>query len=232
MPSDEEAGYRAGYHLPGADDSNWSVHETPNRSWGSIRSRLVWSRTQLFLPGEYEGQSLTLVLGGFGLYDYRHLRVFVNGCCFGERHTMRFWESPGRFLLAPGSDAYRALRWGQLNHLALQAGGIVDRTARLDALDPHGGRSLPAPDVMGSPFEQYLVVGAQELRTPPFTVTDIRRPPDAALVVELRAAGLTAKVVYRPDACGTRLRKQLYVTNKGATPTGRGGGAGYHVTGR
>ena len=51
VPSDEEAGYRAGYHLPGADDSNWSVHETPNRSWGSIRSRLVWSRTQLFLPG-------------------------------------------------------------------------------------------------------------------------------------------------------------------------------------
>ncbi len=190
------------------------MHEAPNRTWWTARSRLVWARTQVYLPPECEGRPLTLVLGGFGLYDYRHLRVFLNGGYLSERRTTRFWERPGRFPIEPGTDAYRALRWGQLNHLALQAGGIVDRTARLDALDPLGGRHFPGPEVLGSPFEQYLVAG-EEARTPRFTVTGVRQPPDAALAVDLKAEGLTATVTYRLYAGGAVLYKRTELKNTG-----------------
>jgi hypothetical protein len=216
MPSDDEAGFLAGRHLPGTDDSAWTVHEAPNRTWWNARGRLVWARTQLVLPREFEGRLLTLVLGGFGLHDYRHLRVFLNGVYIGERHTSRFWEQPGRFPMAPGTDAYRALRWGAINHIAIQAGGIVDRTARLDAVDPLGGRHFPGPEVIGSPFEQYLVVG-EEVRTPRFTVTEVRQPHDAALAVDLRADGLAATVIYRLHAGGGLLHKHTELTNTGAS---------------
>ncbi|HEY3377207.1 MAG TPA: hypothetical protein VGL77_06885, partial [Armatimonadota bacterium] len=85
---DEEDGYRAGYHRP--DYPDISEQQLDHQRWQSSPGlyhltvsgeafHWQWARSRVFLPESLQGKPLTLTLGGFGVGDFRHTRVFMNG---------------------------------------------------------------------------------------------------------------------------------------------------------
>ena len=218
--TDDEAGCRAGHARPEFDDHAWACFEQPLNAGARLAGRVLWARTQVVLPREVQGQPVALLLGGCGLFDFRQMRVFVNGTLIGTRTTRAFWTPPGVFTLAPGDAAYGAWQWGAANVIALQLADQVTRTARLDALDPLGSRHFPGPDILASPFDQCVAFGVPERRVA-FRFSSVRPAADGAgVVVELAAADapLRAELTYRTDAAGAILHRDVALTNTGAAP--------------
>lgn len=209
---DRERGYRAGYFRPEFDDAKWSGMLSPSLFWQHQDDRYYWVRTHLFLPADCAGKPLTLVLGGFGLFDFRYLRVFVNGHALGVRHARKRWNEPGRFAL----DA-RRLRFGQDNVIALQLAGYITRPPRLDELDPGRARKLPMRICWPAQFEQYLVVGQPSVTTAwRVRRTRVEREGRTGRVrfdLADSQRGLKAVVTYRWNATEPCLRKSVALTN-------------------
>jgi len=213
---DAEAGYRGGAAAAGHDDSAWSCQETPCDAGPLEAGRCLWARTSVFLPQEAGGRPLALILGGIELYDFRFMRVFLNGRFVGTRQVGRRWNEPGHFDLSPGTAAAAHVRPGQPNVVALQLAGQIIRTARLDARDPLGARRFPVQTIWGPPFMQHFVVG-HDVETPALAVCGVREDGDGSLChVDLCSPddGLAATVTYQLDPREPVIRKQVTITNR------------------
>ncbi|MFA6133188.1 MAG: hypothetical protein WC869_04120 [Phycisphaerae bacterium] len=219
VPTDDEEGFNAGQHHTDYDDALWKNFHDVAHGASKWPGCCLWARTEVSLPRQDEGKDVTLVLGGYGLYDFDQMRVFVNGHLIGQRTRDRFWSPPMNLRLRADDPAYRYLQWGQPNLLALQVGGQVTRTARLDALDPHCSRHFPGPEVLAAPFDQCLVLG-EPVKTVRFSVTEVRRVPDEAVVFKLTGdcAPISATVTYRLNPSGAVLQKFTEVHNQGTIP--------------
>ena len=214
---DRERGIRLGFFRPEFDDSKWDGMLSPSLFGYPQHPFYCWARTHLFLPAECEGGDLTLVLGGFGLFDFQFLRVFINGHEMGVRRTRKRWNEPGHFPLGPGRRAARHLRFGQDNVIALQLSGCVSRTKRLDDLDPQRARRFPMRSCWPAQFEQYLTMG----KPPETTSWSVERKSVerqggvGRMRFELadRSRGLTARVTYTWNAREPCVRKSVEITN-------------------
>ena len=136
---DDEGGYKQGCAAYDFDDSGW-YGRTPPMSYGTPESPdlsdYYWARTRVFLPKDIKDKDLSIVLGGFGLFEYRYMRVFVNGHEVGTRRYSTRWTQPGMFDLGPKSKVHQFLRFGQDNVIALQLAGYKCRTAKLERARP------------------------------------------------------------------------------------------------
>ncbi|NQU11513.1 hypothetical protein HQ590_12025, partial [bacterium] len=217
-----DRGYREGFQRAEFDDSKWPGDLNPPLFWVTTSSQYYWVRTHVFLPPDCRSQSLSLVLGNLGLFDFRFLRVFINGHRAGTRRVRGRWHEPGIFDLGPGSENHRLLRFGQDNVIALQLAVPIRRTARLDALDPHAARMLSFVAHYSPAFEQYLVVG-RPLHRLSWRVQRCRvarEGPTGEVVFELaeRHRRLTARVSYRWAATTPTLHKWVTLTNAARAP--------------
>src|SRR5207249_1075265 len=134
-PPDEETGFRAGFARPEFDDASWTPVMAPNGDF-AVRGGFAWVRRRIHLDDADRGKSVFFTMGGWGLFDFEYLRIFVNGRPIGARDRTRRREGPLTVALGPGSDAYRLLHFGGDNVIALQLSRYQNRLARLDAVDP------------------------------------------------------------------------------------------------
>ncbi|MCC6442588.1 MAG: hypothetical protein IT210_03910 [Armatimonadetes bacterium] len=221
---DRDEGFLRGFAAPAFNDSSWQGKPTPVSSGFervALRRDYVWARTHLFLPPDTEGKPLTLVLGGVGLYDFRYMRVFVNGQEAGVRETDRRWNEPGAFDIGPESAVYPGLRFGQDNIIALQLSGLVTRTRRLDELDPQQNRSITARYYWPGQFEQYLVAGCPHVSSRFHIVNaeTIREGESGEWAALLKSdhPPLSARVAYRWKAGEPLLRRFTEIQNGGSS---------------
>ncbi len=219
---DEEHGYGVKAYLPEHDDTSWSGQTTvllPSQKESGLFDEYRWARTHVFLPRDAEGKAVTLVLGGFGLFDYRYMRVFVNGQEIAVRRTQGRWPEPGQFVLTPKSAGYRCLRFGRENIVALQLSGYVARTKELDAVDPMKLHSLENSFCWPPQFEQYVLIGKHTI-TPSMKVVKVETISQGAAGecrVHLSSAqpALRATVIYRWKIAEPVLHKFVSIVNKG-----------------
>jgi hypothetical protein len=220
---DEEGGYKLGCPRYDYNDSDW-FGRTPPASTGTPESAdlsdYYWARTRVLLPADAKDKELSLVLGGFGLFEYRYMRVFINGYEVGTRRFNTRWTEPGTFDLGPKSKVHQFLRFGKDNVIALQLAGYKCRTAKLDELDPQHQRDLSARYYWPGQFEQYLVVGKPTV-TPKLRVTDVELGSGGdACEVKFQLASadpqITATATYRWNAAEPVLRKFTEVRNDSA----------------
>ncbi len=222
--ADLDPGFRAGYHRPEYPDIEEGWRCSPNM--GMLLDMVLeepaywlWARSRFVLPEELRGEPVTLVLGGFGLGDARHTRFFLNGEMIGERRFSGLAAEPWRCRIEPDSPAYRALRWGQVNVLALQLGDLVTRTPHLEEFDPEHTYTLSFQTVLAPDFFQHLEIGAEPAQSLTFRVTGSENT-EAGLRVALaaREAGLTAEILYQLSDDGRSLRKKTTLRNAGSVP--------------
>lgn len=174
------------------------------------------------IPAEARDKPLSLTLGGFGLYDYRHMQAFLNGQAVGVRDAPQRWREPLVIDLGPDAPARPHVRFGEPNEVRVELGERVTRSPRLEELDPNGSRGLPDPIQWPALFEKYLTVG-----NPWETPTWSAAPPQVArtgdtcqAVFTLAAKGVpfTATVTYQWDDIHPVLRKSVSIRNQGDTP--------------
>lgn len=213
-----DEGYLKGFGSMWFDDADWPGRVAPLNAEVPLFRDYYWARTRVFLPPDAQGKELALVLGGVGLYDYRFMRVFVNGQEVGVREPHGRWHEPGVFDLGPASAVYAHLRFGQDNAIALQLSGPITRTARLDEVDPQRARPLASGYWPGQ-FEQYLVVG-KPLRTPKLRVTGVETKGEGEageLLVTLRGDEISVRVTYRWNGVEPVLHKSAEIQNAGSS---------------
>ncbi len=220
---DEDSGFLSGFYAPEYDDSAWRVNDTFIDEGVSAAGRCVWARTNLFVPNSAAGLPLSLVLGGYGLGDYRYMRVFLNGYVVGTRRTSGRWNTPGVFDIGPESQIGPHVRIGQINVIAVQLRDQFVRPRELDEIDPFHNWHLPAPSILATPFERYVVAGTA-LTTPRLLVETVDvengNPGGSVVTVSLRADDqtLSACVRYRANADDPVLRRETSYTNTGPEP--------------
>lgn len=200
-------------HALDYDDSSWNGNVNPAMFWHSGESRSYWTRTHVFLPADCESMPLKLVLGGLGAYDFRFMRVFVNGRALGSRRVRGFWHEPGEFDL---DEIRERLRFGLDNVIALQLAEPMRRTPWLDKCDPGQSRTLSWLFSYPGHFEQYIVVG-RAISTPKLTLQRVRILREGHVACELRSDNppLDVTVSYRWHADEPTLHKSITVTNEG-----------------
>ena len=223
-----ESGFKAGYHR--FDYPDIHEHLADAARWPAATGLFflvadttywAWARTRVFLPESAAGEPLTFRLGGFGIGDFRHTRVFVNGALLGERRVDGRWFEPGAYVVGPGDPAYAALRFGQVNVLALQLGGAIDRSERLDEFDPAHAHHLPYQQVTQPPYLQQVEVGERPMCKLSFAIESCLNL-DGAAGTELRVilaaaeAPLKAELHYRPADAGRTLLKSVTLVNTGS----------------
>jgi hypothetical protein len=219
---DEDIGYREGFFKPDGDDSQWQRITSPAMQGPGSVTGFDWARTRVVIPPKARNKHLTLVIGGFGVFDYRYTRVFVGGRQVAEREACTRWHEPLSIELGPQSDIHRHLRFGQENVIALQLSGFVDRVPRLDQLDPQRARALAMRSVWPAQYEQYLLIGrppiTPELRVVGYQVE--RHPSSCEAIFRLRADDqpIAATVRYQYSDGQGALRKFVDVTNMGKQP--------------
>jgi len=225
-PPDLESGFKAGYHRPDypdirehrADDARWRpACGLCDLTASGEEVHWQWARTRIFLPESLRGEPLTFTLGGFGVGDFRHTRVFLNGGLLGEREAGGRWFEPGTYLLRPDDPLYDTLRFGQVNILALQLGGAICRNLRLDEVDPAGAYHWPYPHIVQPAYFQHVEAGEKPVRKLTFRVESVVAPDDGALRVVLaaREEALRAELHYRTADDGRTLVKSVTLTNTG-----------------
>ena len=219
----EEQGYKEKYYLPFFDDTTWKGQTTPVPDQAPFMDKdfYFWARTHLFVPRSAQGVGCSLTLGGVGLYDFSYMRVFLNGHEIEVRQAPDRWNDPGVFSLSVQSPAYKYLRFGQDNILAIQATGLKVRDEKLMKLDPQGAKMLPYKTIWPGQFEQYLSVGIST-ETPVWHVTGTtvkKEGSQAELIVTLQSSKIDigAKVTYSWDAESPTLHKFVEITNNGHT---------------
>ena len=195
---DDDPGVALGYAERRFDDRGWAGMQSPSHLWYEQDERSRWARTHVFLPPDARDQPLQLVLGGMGLFDFRWMRVFLNGVPIGVREATGRWRDPGTFDLGPGSPGGSHLRFGSDNVIALQLTGYICRDARLDAVDPGQVRLMPLRSQWPAQFEQHLLVGGAD-----------RRLTFSATGVDVRSEGARGEVIVPVESDGQLLRGEL-----------------------
>ncbi len=216
-PPAEEAGLRAGFARSDFDDSSWTAVMTPNGDFAP-RTGYAWVRRHLKLPDSDRGKPAFITMGGFGLFDFRHLQIFLNGEPLGSRDPSRRRAGPLTVAVQPGADAYRLLRFGDENVIALQLGRYENRLARLDAVDPEHRWDL-SRFYWPPTFEQTIAIGGDRI-TPKWKVTDVCDQSHAdlgqiAITLASKEPSLEATVTYRWSADDSVLRKFVRIRNTG-----------------
>ena len=222
--ANEDPGYKEGYGRPEYDDSKWRGMINLTLGVESPMS-FTWARTPLAIPSSASNKPLSLTIGGFGLFDHRFIRVFLNGNEVGSRRATGRWHEPFVIDLGPESPAHGFVRFGQSNLIAVQLSEFVTRPARLDQLDPQHGRALPGSlswPFSPAQFEQYLTVGLG-LRTAKWEVARLasRKEGESGEAVFEMASdvpGLSASVTYRWNSNEPVLHKFVEMQNHGAAP--------------
>ncbi|MBI4584704.1 MAG: hypothetical protein HY717_11880 [Planctomycetes bacterium] len=218
-PPDEERGYREGFARPEFDDAGWQPAASPASDGPAGATGYTWARARAAIPEEAEGRELSLTIGGFGLFDYRFLRAFLNGQLIGSRAAPQRWREPLSIDLGPSSDGRRHVRFGQENVLALQLSGFAARLPRLEELDPRGTREQAMRFLWPAQFEQCWTVGKPSLTLRLRTSAPRLESGDEAAqaIFELRAEepSLSAIVAYRWNAREPVLRKTVVIANTG-----------------
>lgn len=217
---DAEYGFQNGFHQVDCYDANWDGYQSPVmfEEFKFEPDRFKWARTHVFLPEAHRGRKLAIIVGGFGVMDFRYLRAFLNGVEIGTRITGKRWHEPGCFEIDLSSALYPFLRFGQDNVLVLQLTGYLCRSEKLDAHDPLQGRELATIGrSWPGQFEQYITVG-QPLETPGWAVTGkaILEEGDTGRIdfsLLSDCGGYSAVASYRWDGIQPVLRKFLEIRN-------------------
>jgi len=220
----QDPGCQQGYANPEYDDSKWRGMINLTLGVESAAS-FTWGRAHAAIPTDAYEKPLSLKLGGFGLFDHRFMRVFLNGNEVEMRRTTGRWHEPLTIDLGPGSSAHPFVHFGQDNLIAVQLSEFVTRTDRLDELDPCHAQSIPA-SLTGvcSPvqFEQYLTVGhrPRKLEWEAAHLVSKSDGPSGEAVFELKSdvAGLSALLSYRWNVHEPVLQKFIEISNRGAGP--------------
>ena len=224
VPFDQDLGYKSGFHLPDAGTAEWMTVQQLN--WFPIGppgySAVVypgygWYRHAFDLPADLAGQPIEFGLGGCDDQDWLEYRVYLNGAPIGHAQPERPWHEAPRFILEPGDEGYRALRFGGSNQLAVQARGLDRRTPAM---------SMPDAErySVGSPLvEQYVAAAPAHVdvaarRLIRHSVT--RTAETAGVDVELgdETGALRFIVRYWISADDPVLHKQVEVRNDGDAP--------------
>ncbi len=219
-PADKERGLISGAGGEQFDESRWSLVMTPNCP-DAPRAGYAWARRKIGLKQEDRGQPVTFTLGGFGLFDYHRMRVFINGQLVGARDESQARPEPLRLTIRPNSPEYKVLRFGAENLLALQLSKYQDRLARLDDVDPEGRWEL-SRFYWPPTFEQRVTIG-EPPRTLKFKVIGSEQKEDGAVrnfEVSMRndEPQMGAEVIYAWESGGTTLHKFVRLTNGSAHP--------------
>src|SRR5438067_1038657 len=112
-PADNERGFTSGAAGEQFDDSGWSPVMNPNGNGNTAPPPgYAWARRRIRLEQEDRGEPVSFTLGGFGLFDYQRMRVFLNGQLIGERDEARAPQGPLRLTIRPNSPQYKLLHFG------------------------------------------------------------------------------------------------------------------------
>jgi hypothetical protein len=218
--ADDERGFISGAGGEPFDDSGWSTVMTPNCP--DVRpTGYAWARRKIWLEPDDRGQPISFAFGGFGLFDFHRIRVFLNGQLLGERAESGGPLEPLRLTIRPNSPLYKALRFGGQNLLALQLSKYESRLANLDGVDPEERREL-SRFYWPPTFEQRVTIG-EPPRTVNFKVIGVKRESSGKtkqFVVSLRddESRISAKVTYSWEPGGAVLRKFVKLSNESAHP--------------
>ncbi len=214
---DEDTGFRNGYFECEADDEQWERFIVPLGS----RGRYTWARASFALP-DCAGQPVTIVMGGYGLYDSDWMRVFLNGKQILLRVETACWREPATLRFDPQDADYERLCFSGDNVLALQTKGYRAETARLqqaNSLDPRN--EMKVGEATPILFDQYATIGE-----PSEAIDFVVRSQEtqstnqsAELVVELEARGkpLQAEIRYQWEEDSSTLRRYTSVKNCGSS---------------
>ena len=156
---DKDQGFRNGYYRPECDDAAWRSIFQPAWEGPDDEQTQIWTRAKISLPAEAKDKPLSLTVGGFGLFDYRYLRVFLNRHEVGVRNAPGRWREPLIVDMGPDCKAHEFVLYGKENLIALQLGGCVARLPRLEELNPSRSRSQAMRQMWPGQFEQYLTIG-------------------------------------------------------------------------
>jgi len=219
---DQEKGYIDGFYRQHFDDTKWEemIATSPDYAAGipNFDKWYTWSRTHAFLPVAINGKDISLTLGGYGLFDYSYIRIFINGNCIGTRTAEKRWNEPGEFEFKPGTETYSHLRFGQDNIIAIQCTGYHNRTKELDELDPESARTFGLKGQRPGHCEQYFSVG-KSLHTPDFYVDNMQVQSEgeqAEVVFNLNSdSNLSAKIAYKWNSTESVLHKYVSMSNTG-----------------
>ncbi len=105
---DDDQGFRAGWFRPEFNDSAWRPIGQPACDGVDDENAHVWTRTKIALPADAKDKPLTLTLGGFSIFDYRYLRVFLNGREIGVRNAPGRWRGAAGDRSWPGRQVARS----------------------------------------------------------------------------------------------------------------------------
>ncbi|MDK3157858.1 hypothetical protein QPK87_14935 [Kamptonema cortianum] len=218
---DDDIGVQKKWFAPEFDDSKWWPGMSPAFYWMTGDPQYYWCRTHVFVPGDCARKKMTLVLGGIGMFDFRYMRVYLNGHEIGVRRYRGLWHEPLSLDIGEGSRAGRFLRVGQDNVITLQLADPVRRTEKLDKLDPQKTRTLPWLFLIPPQFEQYIAVGESDMRDVKMKVAGVkirREGQSAAVDVRLQSgqSRIEAVVTYEWNAEEPVLRKKVQVMNQSA----------------
>ncbi len=173
----------------------------------------------VLIPADARGKPLSLTMGGFGLYDYRFMRVLLNGHEVGVRDAPERWRAPLVIDLGPGSPMHSYVRFGEENEIAAELSGLADRSPRLEELDPRGTRGLPDPIQWPATFEKYLTIGVP-METPRWEAARGRFNQkedgyEAVFRFSARGMPISATVTYRWNNETPVLRKSVEILHSG-----------------
>ncbi len=218
---EEDEGYRRGLHAPEVDVSDWltvgALNEFPIGSVGYqtvIYPGYAWYRQTFALPEDARGQPISFVLGGCDDQDWLAYWVYLNGTAIGhaEPGTAR-WHPAPRYVLRPDDAAYRALRFGGRNALAIQTRGLDRRSPRMVHTD------LERYSVGTSLSDQLVTVGepyddVSDVRLVSHTREELPGRVDVSLELT-DGVGTTLEVRYWVTPDEPVLHKQVCVRNTG-----------------
>lgn len=181
----------------------------------------AWYRRMVALPKEWEGKPVVFVLGGPDEYDWRAYWVYLNGERIGQSsYDPTYngpWHETPRYMIQPDTAAYKALKFGQENLLAVQARGLDRRTPNMHRLDleRYSGQSRLV--------DQYVAGGEPTRDVSGFRVSSHRGSVDNDVAaVELvmnhpsEPITITARYWLAPDDAA--LHKRFVVRNDSSAP--------------
>jgi hypothetical protein len=218
--AEEDRGLISGAASAQFDDSSWSRVMTPNCPDAPLAG-YAWARRGIKLEEEDRGQPVSFSLGGFGLFDYGRMRVFLNGQLIGARDESRPLLEPLRITIRPDSPEYKALRFGAENLLALQLSKYNDTLARLNEVD-FDERFELSRFYWPPTFEQRITIGEPPRLLKLKVLKTQRKTAGAAqsleVLLENEESHLGAQVTYAWESGGTVLHKFVRLNNANKQP--------------
>jgi len=157
---DEEFGLVSGFQGSQLDDSEWMgagrINEWPigNVFYATVTyPGYGWYRHSFALPADAEGKSIELGLGGYDTFEWLEYWVYINGELVGQSAPSGYWHDSPKYVLSPGDEAYKCLKFGSSNVLAVQTKGLDRRFPGMS--EPDAERYSPHSIVA----DQYISVG-------------------------------------------------------------------------